>query len=189
MNMLVGPGYVLKLVQNTSNEWDWSISRFRKVLAEGHAATEKLGRAALEKAAGVTVVDTAVKSSERSALKTKLRDWTKRRPYIVMHALRGALDGLTPEQVVEDAAREEAALREFHVRQGVVGIPPPPHKLSKPAAEVAQIVCDLIVKLEWKKTQVQHFGAEMLGVTFASPNAVDPVQVVRKAARAEVLRG
>lgn len=157
----------VRCVENTSHEFDWTITQYGRTLAEGHARTSKEAEAALTAALGKTLLGTAVVKQKRSVLKLKLRSWVERRPYLVAFIIRQGLAGVPSNEVISGA--EAGERHEWQVefdRCGKIVPPLSDHPLRTPARKVAEQVVGLIRDLGMKREALQRYAGRMYGPQF-----------------------
>lgn len=171
MNSDMAPGFAVRTRKNGSGEWEWEVVQFRRIAASGVCASEKEAAAALKTALGEQLMAAITTRYSKSVLRLKLRGLVERRPYVVMHVIGKALDGMKLAEVIALAGAEEIALHAAdQARFGKEMISDlSTHANRKNPKEVAREVCDIIKGMGWKQGQLKKYAEDTFGPSFFTP--------------------
>lgn len=181
VNTWVPPGYTIKVSEADEGGWQWAIRRYKKEVASGVTASRVKAERRLSIRLGEILLSAGQRGAATAGHRMKLRYWTERRPYVVMHVLYSLQHNRKRHEVLLDADREEKFLHKRDAKKGVAP-PLPTHHLSKPPDTVAGITYDACMALGLVGAKAFRWGAEMLGPSFSHPDADTHLVVERKRA-------
>lgn len=146
--------------------WSWEINNQGAQLLAGTASTEMKAKKEAWKRLGEALQKPAETKQKRAELRSKLKYWARRRPYMVAHVLYSLAENGTRKNTIENAPAEEKRL--WKREQGAPGqVKFPSHPLAKPPGELAGVLFDICKTLGYVDRRAFSVGTRLLGMGFS----------------------
>jgi len=174
------PNIKVKISPINDDEWRWEITSWGRMLAEGgnfpsHSKAEDDAWSKL----GEVLKPRAHANAQKAYLRQKLKYWTTKRPYVVMHVVERLTFGSTKSETVRDARGEE--LRRWKKQDGVIGRPDiPTHHTAKHAGEVAAVVFDLMTQMGLVGKRADRWARGVIGGAYSNPDGESHIEVANE---------